>query len=238
MPSNEKGKKSRWFLYVILGAAILLPYAGLFAGKGWFDRQLKRIDNASFVLVDKQDMCLHVYDYRGKELMTCPVTTGMNYGNKITAGDFKTPEGVFLVEDIQDASAWEHDFGDGLGPVSGSYGPWFIRLNTPGHKGIGIHGTHKPETLGYRDSEGCIRLDNPDVERLKSLVAPGTVVIVRPGQGDVVADLMAAGRLDSLIRVVDRAAGDIRARKNPGRPAPDSRAPETVTETRTGRRIH
>ena len=238
MPSNEKGKKGRWLLYVILGAVILLPYAGLFAGKRWLDRQMKRIDNASFVLVDKQEMSLHVFDFKGKELMTCPVTTGKNYGNKVTAGDFKTPEGIFLMEDIQDASAWEHDFGDGLGPVSGSYGPWFLRLKTPGHKGIGIHGTHKPETLGTRDSEGCIRLDNPDVERLKSLVAPGTVVIVQPGQGDVVADLMAADRLDSLIQVIDRAAGGVRARRFSRRPEPDERRPETVTETRTGKRIH
>lgn len=229
--------KKNWLLPAILGLVILLPYAGMIAEKVWFDRQLKQIDNASFVLVDKQTMRLHVYNYKGKELMSCPVTTGKNYGNKLAVGDFKTPEGLFLVEDIQDASKWEHDFGDGLGPVSGSYGPWFIRLNTPGHKGIGIHGTHKPEALGTRDSEGCIRLENKNIEQLKALVHPGTVVIVIPGQGDIVADLKTDNQLDSLISLINQIEEKINAQKAAAKEkSKQKKAADPVGETRIGKR--
>lgn len=196
------GKGIGWLLPCLLGIVILLPYGGLFLGKKWHDREIRKIANSSFVIVDKGEMCLRVLDYKGRELLACPVTTGKNYGNKTGIGDFRTPEGIFYIEQIQEASSWEHDFGDGLGPVSGSYGPWFIRLHTPGHKGIGIHGTHKPEMLGKRDSEGCIRVENDVINRLKDLVGPGTVIIVLPGEGDVLAGLLAEDRLDSLTALV------------------------------------
>ena len=48
----------------------------------------------------------------------------------------------------------------------GAYGPWFIRLKT-GWNGIGIHGTHDPGSIGTDVTEGCIRLQNKDVEELK-----------------------------------------------------------------------
>jgi lipoprotein-anchoring transpeptidase ErfK/SrfK len=72
-----------------------------------------------------------------------------------------------------------HDFGDGKGPVSGAYGPWFIRLET-GWKGIGIHGTHDPGSTGTRASEGCIRMKNDDLLRIVDETSPGTVVVIKP----------------------------------------------------------
>ena len=68
----------------------------------------------------------------------------MNFGQKVKAGDNRTPEGVFKVVSKEPAAHWTYDFGKG--PVKGAYGPLFIRLSTPGFKGIGIHGTHDPET--------------------------------------------------------------------------------------------
>jgi lipoprotein-anchoring transpeptidase ErfK/SrfK len=43
-------------------------------------------------------------------------------------------------------------------------------------KGYGIHGTDKPQSIGYAKSMGCIRLRNSDVERLFERVRPGDVV--------------------------------------------------------------
>jgi lipoprotein-anchoring transpeptidase ErfK/SrfK len=40
----------------------------------------------------------------------------------------------------------------------------------------GIHGTSAPETIGYANSHGCVRLTNWDAERLASMVKPGTPV--------------------------------------------------------------
>jgi lipoprotein-anchoring transpeptidase ErfK/SrfK len=41
-----------------------------------------------------------------------------------------------------------------------------------GRTGFALHGTNKPEELGTNISRGCIRLANPDVELLYSLMAP------------------------------------------------------------------
>jgi lipoprotein-anchoring transpeptidase ErfK/SrfK len=41
-----------------------------------------------------------------------------------------------------------------------------------GRTGFALHGTNKPEELGQNLSRGCIRLANPDVELLYSLLAP------------------------------------------------------------------
>ena len=51
--------------------------------------------------------------------------------------------------------------------IKGAYGPWFIRLKTP-WKGIGIHGTHDPDSIGKDITEGCIRLKNSDLLDLKA----------------------------------------------------------------------
>ena len=74
--------------------------------------------------------------------------------------------------------------GDGKGEIKGAYGPYFIRLKTPGHKGIGIHGTHLPESIGEKTTEGCIRLRNEDLKRLVSLIYPPLTVIITPSAED------------------------------------------------------
>ena len=171
-------------LYVLLGIVIFLPYLGFIFLKHWYDRKVQDIRNAAFIVVSKEDMKLSLIDYTGKILKEYGVACGKNYGNKQEVGDLKTPEGVFHISSIEKADDWTHDFGDGQGEVEGAYGPWFLRLETPGHKGIGIHGTHKPESIGTRDTEGCIRLKNEDLLDLKPRVHIGMTVIVIPSSLD------------------------------------------------------
>lgn len=47
----------------------------------------------------------------------------------------------------------------------------------------GIHGTKSPETIGYAESAGCVRLTNWDVMFLSSRVPPGTPVSFRAIRG-------------------------------------------------------
>ena len=116
----------------------------------------------------------------GEGIETFSAAVGKNAGQKQRAGDMRTPEGSFTVVQIQDSSSWSHDFGDGKGPVAGAYGPWFIRLAT-GWQGIGIHGTHDPASIGTDATEGCVRLRNEDVEKLKENYAKiGMRVVIRP----------------------------------------------------------
>lgn len=67
-------------------------------------------------------------------------------GQKQRRGDNMTPVGDFTVDEIDDASSWPYDFGDGRGEIAGAYGPWLISLDTEALSGgawdgIGIHGT-------------------------------------------------------------------------------------------------
>ena len=70
------------------------------------------------------------------------------------------------------------------GEIAGAYGPWFISLDTEALSGgawdgIGIHGTHDPQSIGTDASEGCIRLHNEDLQELRSVVKVGTVVEIK-----------------------------------------------------------
>lgn len=151
----------------------------------WYYKELKIMKNAKFIIINKVDMTLSQYDYKGELLHKFKVATGKNYGDKTKKGDFKTPEGVFKIEEVIDASAWSHDFKDNKGPIMGAYGPYFIRLQVPGQKGIGIHGTHDNKSLGKRASEGCIRLNNKDLSELVKSIKTNAVVVITPGVEDI-----------------------------------------------------
>lgn len=142
------------------------------------------IKNAHILIISKEKMKLALIDYKGDTLFHAPIATGKAYGNKRRQGDMRTPEGIFQVADIQNSSKWIHDFGDGKGNIAGAYGNHFIRLSVPGHKGIGIHGTHAPESIGKRETEGCIRLKNEDLEKLTRLIYPPLTVIITPAAFD------------------------------------------------------
>ncbi len=60
------------------------------------------------------------------------------------------------------------------GPNS-QVGVIWISLNK---KGIGLHGTNEPETIGRSVSHGCVRLANWDVVRLAQKVKPGVPVSI------------------------------------------------------------
>lgn len=149
-----------------------------------YHKIISKIEYANILIVSKQDMHLNLINYKGDTLFNAPIAVGKNYGNKQKKGDMRTPEGVFQVEDIQNSITWTHDFEDGKGEIKGAYGPYFIRLKTPGHKGIGIHGTHLPESIGEKTTEGCIRLRNEDLKRLVSLIYPPLTVIITPSAED------------------------------------------------------
>ena len=129
----------------------------------------------AFIVVSKRNKTLSVYDRNaaGDTVLMAqyPCCMGKNKGDKQRRGDMRTPESPadkpFKITMIQDASTWKHDFKDGRGNIK-AYGHWFLRLETPGHKGIGIHGsTNNEHTVPGRASEGCIRLLDKDIITLK-----------------------------------------------------------------------
>ncbi len=53
----------------------------------------------------------------------------------------------------------------------------WMGLNLPGY---GIHGTPRPESIGFTGSHGCFRLSNWNAARLYAMVKSGTKVVIEP----------------------------------------------------------
>ena len=143
--------------------------------------------DSCFIVISKQELKLYVcetVDADTVRIVEFPVCLSRNLGQKERKGDMKTPECTwgkpFVVTEIVKASDWTHDFGDGRGTIL-AYGNWFMRLKTPGFTGIGIHGsTNNENTVPGRDSEGCIRMRNNDLDALKERYAyKGMKVVVK-----------------------------------------------------------
>ena len=172
---------ARYMKRILLVVFGLLGCAACFAQqKGPFASYLDRVGSYPFLLIDKDSFTLTVVDSLGFEITHYGVALGVNYGNKTCSGDHKTPEGVFKIKQLLNSRGLTHDFGDGKGPVRDAYGPWFLRLDCPVSNVIGIHGTHLPESIGTRATEGCVRLCNEDILDLKPRVHVGTYVIITP----------------------------------------------------------
>lgn len=133
---------------------------------------------SEFIVISKKDLRLYVYGTINGDtalLAKYPACLSKVKGQKQRVGDMKTPScpvgKPFSITQIQDASTWKHDFKDGRGNIK-AYGNWFLRLKTPGHNGIGIHGsTNNAESVPGRASEGCIRLRDKDIIDLKERYA-------------------------------------------------------------------
>ncbi|MDR1376831.1 MAG: L,D-transpeptidase [Synergistaceae bacterium] len=133
-------------------------------------------DDEYWIRINKGNYKLYLY--RGDEIeKNYEIAVGKNPGNKERVGDNKTPNGIFTVQSIENSSRWTHDFRDGKGTIRGAYGPWFIRLRT-GWQGIGIHGTHNPDSRGSMVSEGCIRMLNDELEEIKQIAFKDMKVVI------------------------------------------------------------
>jgi murein L,D-transpeptidase YafK len=124
--------------------------------------------SAYAIIVDKSSQKVFVYhrDNPFEPVRTFDCSTGENEGPKSARGDRKTPEGIyFFTHTIEKKD---------LAPI---YGTLAIPLNYPnfidqkegrGGYGIWFHGTNKP--LKPRDTNGCIALENGDIDELASYI--------------------------------------------------------------------
>ncbi|MBW3656575.1 MAG: L,D-transpeptidase family protein, partial [Gemmatimonadetes bacterium] len=116
------------------------------------------------------------------------------------------------------------------GPNS-AVGRVWMSLSAPHY---GIHGTRSPETIGYAQSAGCVRLTNWDALFLSKRLAPGTPVTFsdtpRPGAGQP-----ADARRPVIGTRADSARTDSAARPAAAQqsPAPRPAAPAVRDTTRT-----
>ena len=143
------------------------------------------VAEADHIIISKESLTLKLYDKSNRLICRFPISLGRHYGDKQALGDLKTPEGEYSIVQIQRASHWMYN--DGKANIKGYYGNWFIRLNTP-YSGIGIHGTHEPEHIGERTTEGSIRLNNYHLDSLRTMIDVGMVVRIESSPLDMKAD--------------------------------------------------
>lgn len=113
----------------------------------------------------------------------------------IAAGAWDTPSpvGVFTIT---------HRFSGQMG----GFGTCFLGLDVPWGN-YGIHGTNKPESIGYDASHGCIRMRVEDAEELFRLVPNGTKVVIEGSPYGEIGDslrMLRNGDRSSMVRAVQR----------------------------------
>ncbi len=196
-PRKKRTFKKAWFFTgIILCLLFVITYFQLYENFSVFDsssvtwKDSQIVNEATInppanfekgdeynIVIDKSEYELQLFQ-NGILARKYPIAVGKNSGDKLRAGDMRTPIGTFRIDEIIDSKSWVHDFEDGKGEIDGAYGPWFISLKTK-WDGIGIHGTHDLSSIGTKASEGCIRMRNDDLEEVKKMIAIGHIVEIR-----------------------------------------------------------
>lgn len=92
---------------------------------------------------------------------------GSFYGRyKVALGNPETPTPVGRWHIVDKQQNW-----------GGGFGTRWLGLDVPWGT-YGIHGTNRPESIGHYASNGCIRMNNVDVEALYNLIPIGTDIII------------------------------------------------------------
>jgi lipoprotein-anchoring transpeptidase ErfK/SrfK len=102
----------------------------------------------------------------GRPVWRAPVGIGQ--------AQWPTPRGRFYVRNklVRYRSAFYGPLAFGTSARSPVLTDW------PGGGFVGIHGTNRPELIPGRVSHGCIRMRNPDIERLGRLMPVGTPITI------------------------------------------------------------
>jgi len=135
--------------------------------------------SSNTAFVDTDTKVVKIYDPKGAMIASFPITPGQEkfipYGDWEVQIMVTTPEFRWDKQMLEAGERGEEHFMLPPGPNS-PVGIFWAGLNK---SGIGLHGTSSPETIGRSRSAGCIRLANWDALRLRSLLRPGSTVLVR-----------------------------------------------------------
>jgi len=128
------------------------------------------------IIVEKSTQTLYLYAFgeTTRVILRMPCSTGEVDGAKLHTGDKKTPEGIYFFTK-------EHPKRD-LAPIYGSrafpmdYPNLMDQISERDGNSIWLHGTNKP--LKPRDSNGCIALENRDIDKLAGYITLNRTPIV------------------------------------------------------------
>lgn len=135
---------------------------------------------AARLIISKKGFWTHVVDSNDRIIYHFPSTLGAGYD--------PSPSGDFRITDVTNNSAFHYqpklfaevpDSNPDAHLPAGPNSPIGVVWISLSKKHYGIHGTASPETIGYANSHGCVRLTNWDATRLSLLVESGTPVQFR-----------------------------------------------------------
>jgi murein L,D-transpeptidase YafK len=179
----------------ITAGIFILAILGLFAFRNINNRFIAKRSFAAeptgnvYIIVDKSDYELHVYDDQGW-YATYPVVFGnKSLDDKMMEGDRKTPEGTFTIIAKRPHTKW-HKI------MMLNYPTWeswekFNRRKAQGliprtakiGGSIGIHGTWPKDNIVVDDytnwTQGCVSLRNSDMDEIFRFIDTGTKVVIR-----------------------------------------------------------
>jgi murein L,D-transpeptidase YafK len=153
------------------------------------------------ILVDKSQQKVFVYHrdnpYRPHRTYTC--STGENQGPKLRENDRKTPEGVYFF-----VRAFEKRE---LLPIYGSrayaldYPNVMDRREGKNGHGIWFHGLNKP--LKPRDTNGCVALENPDIDDLANFIRIDDTPVIVSETIEMVAPSEMEKEREEVVRIIE-----------------------------------
>lgn len=131
------------------------------------------------VVVDTKEKVATFYDAEGKIFASFPITPGQKKFIHVGEWEIKnmitTPEFRWDYSMLNQGKPSETYFQLPPGPNN----PVGIFWAGTSKRGIGLHGTNSPHTIGRSESHGCIRFANWDAIRLSELIRPGAKVEIK-----------------------------------------------------------
>ncbi|MBW0144905.1 L,D-transpeptidase family protein [Sphingomicrobium sp. B8] len=126
------------------------------------------------IVVDESDGQMRVYDNDDKLVAQFPVTTGSE-NDPLPLGKWKVQAYSFLPPfHYQPDLFWDVDDSEESQMLPpGPNGPVGVAWLDLTKEHYGIHGTPEPQTIGYTESHGCLRMTNWDVLTLSRILDEG-----------------------------------------------------------------
>jgi len=125
--------------------------------------------NENAIIVEKATQTLYLYTFKAENLQVdfkTSCSTGESKGNKQKAGDKKTPEGIYFLNDEYEDKYLSPIYGKKAFPTD--YPNFLDKMAGKNGSAIWIHGTNKE--LKPMDSNGCIALENSNVLKLANYI--------------------------------------------------------------------
>ena len=148
---------------------------------------------ACAILVEKETQCLMVYEYKDTFCLRhkFPCSTGEVAGNKQKSGDRKTPQGIYFFTRACNKRDLSPTYGNRAFVMD--YPNLMDRNLKRGGNNIWLHGSNKP--IKPRDSNGCVVMNNDDLERLAPYIRLNrTPIIIKQGLDMVPAERQLADK--------------------------------------------